>query len=311
MHWPELTELGLCVYLRRDDLISKYYGGNKFYKLYYNLLNAKQLGANTIVSFGGAYSNHLYALAALGKELNFNIIGFVRSYSSSNEPFKNLSPTLEDAKSWGMQLYGLNKIDYQRKDISAFLPILKGKDYFYIIPEGGENLAGVRGCVHLGLSIEQQLQVLSTEQNSHLAEQKLSICCATGTGSTLAGICSSINEDSECLGFSVLKGKDQLSPKVENWLANLGVDKKNWKIISGFHHGGYGRVTKELLKFMAELERLNNCLFDPVYTAKMLFGIYSLAKQGYWQPGSKIVAIHSGGIQGRRGYELEARINNY
>jgi 1-aminocyclopropane-1-carboxylate deaminase len=287
--------------MRRDDLISKVYGGNKFYKLYYNLLNARQLAAKTIVSFGGAYSNHLHALAAVGSELKLKTVGIVRSYANSPATACFDTPTMIDAKAWGMQLLGLNKNDYQRKDISALLPILNtSNEIYHLIPEGGENLAGVRGCTHLGYAIEKQLHSMALAK-----EGNVTVCCASGTGATLAGLCASLPEAIQCLGFSVLKGQDRLSAKVERWLQLLGTENNNWKVISGYHHGGYGRVSPELISFIQGLEQDNDCLLDPVYTGKMLWGIRELASQGYWKPGTHVVAIHSGGIQGRRGFDLE------
>lgn len=260
------------------------------------------LNANAIVSFGGNYSNHLYALAAMGQELGIQTVGIVRGYESAP-----LSPTLADAQRFGMQLYFLGKKDYRSKDISKILPILK-KEYnkLYLIPEGGENLAGVRGCLAMGKAVGAQMSNIC-------GDEEYTLCCAVGTGSTFAGLVASSPKQAKCLGISVLKGEDTLASKIEHWLSLLGIQRpEQWHLYNQFHHGGYAKVTPELLAFMGELESLNNIKLEPVYTAKLLWAIKELAINDYWSdPDSSssktinVVAIHSGGIQGRRGFSLD------
>jgi len=293
MDWPELNRRGITAYLRRDDELPVA-PGNKFYKLYYNLLNARQQGCHTLVSFGGAYSNHIYALAAASNLLGLESVGIIRGHQP-----KMLSPTLSDASEFGMKLHFLNKKDYGRKDIRSLLPILKGMlGEYYLIPEGGENLAGVRGCIAIAQAISKQLQ------------QPYTLCSAVGTGSTLAGLIAGSPPQTQVLGVRVLKGADSLTSKVHEWLSVLGasvVPKMNrvkWQIETDYHHGGYAKTNSELMGFMHRFEQRNAVLLDPVYTAKMLWAIEALAKQGYWPEGSHIVAIHSGGLQGRRGFDL-------
>ncbi len=249
-----------------------------------------QQGAKAIVSYGGVYSNHLYALAAAGKELNIPTIGIVRGYESAA-----LTPTLADAVAYGMQLCFLSKKDYRVKNISQILPILNKYQNYYMIPEGAENLAGSRGCMALSAALSEQLPTDYT------------LCCPVGTGSTLAGLVAGASTDAhreiQYLGFSVLKGKDKLSAKIHRQIALLGKDNNDWQLITGFHHGGYGKVSAELLEFMSLFEKRNNVLLDPVYTAKMLWGIETMAAQGFWPKGSTVVAIHTGGLQGRRGFD--------
>ncbi len=300
LHWPELEALSINVYLRRDDAISPLYSGNKFYKLYYNFRHATTQGADAIVSFGGNYSNHLYSLAAMGQELGIQTIGIVRGYESAK-----LSPTLEDAKNFGMKLYFLGKKAYKFKDISELLPILNKKyGGVYIVPEGGENLAGVRGCMAMGTAIDKQMFNL-------LGDSAYTLCCAVGTGSTFAGLIAS-SPRAQCLGITVLKGKDTISPKVTRWLSLIGKGaRSNWSLNAEYHHGGYAKVTPQLLEFMSSIESLNTIKLDPVYTAKLLWAIKELATAGYWNTNNRetsqsthIVAVHSGGLQGRRGFDL-------
>lgn len=302
LHWPALEALSVNVYLHRDDEISPLYSGNKFYKLYYNLKHAAALNANAIVSFGGNYSNHLYSLAAMGQELGIQTVGVVRGYESAP-----LSPTLADAQRFGMKLHFLGKKDYRSKDISDFLPILKREhNNLYLIPEGGENLAGVRGCLAIGSAVRAQMSTLC-------GDAEYTLCCAVATGSTFAGLVAASPPRAKCLGISVLKGEDTLTPKIEHWLSLLGVQRPvQWHLFNQYHHGGYAKVTPELLSFMSELELLNNIKLDPVYTAKLLWAIKELAINHFWSgPQSSsskttnVVAIHSGGIQGRRGFGLD------
>lgn len=287
LSWPELEKRGITSFIRRDDELSTYWSGNKFYKLYYNIVEAQQQGVKILISFGGAYSNHIYALAAASKALGLRSIGFIRGH----EP-KTLSPTLKDVSNWSMDVHFLNNKNYKNKDISLFLPILTKLDEKYtLIPEGGENLAGVRGCIPITQAISSQLN-----------GKPYTLCAASGTGSTLAGMIAGAANNVSCIGFSVLKGEDQISAKVVNWLTLLGCSNTNWQLKTGFDHGGYAKYSPELIRFMNEFEERNQLLLEPVYTAKVLWGIEALAKSGYWKQGSTVVALHSGGLQGRRGF---------
>lgn len=221
-----------------------------------------------------------------------NSVGIIRGYKP-----KKLSPTLSDAVDFGMKIHFLGKKDYGRKDIRPLLPILKAlSGKYYLIPEGGENLAGVRACAAIAQSTARQLK------------EPYTLCSAVGTGSTLAGLIAGSSASTKLLGISVLKGEDSLSAKVREWLNLLGIDSHSpsadWNIETGFHHGGYAKISPELLRFMSEFEQRNHLLLDPVYTVKMLWAIETLAKQGYWAKDSRVVAIHSGGLQGRRGFDL-------
>lgn len=286
--------MGVTAYLRRDDELSHYYSGNKYYKLFYNLRNAVQQDAKVIVSYGGVYSNHLYALAAAGKELNIPTIGIVRGYKSAA-----LTPTLADATACGMRLCFLSKKDYRVKNAAQVLPMLIEYQNYYLIPEGAENLAGSRGCMAISAALAEQVPGDYT------------VCCPVGTGSTLAGLVAGADTDTHRsirhLGFSVLKGEDKLSTKIRRQLVLLGKNNNDWQLITGFHHGGYGKVSAAMLAFMSLFEKRNNVLLEPVYTAKMLWGIEALAAKGFWPKGSIIIAIHTGGLQGRRGFEASLK----
>ena len=285
-----LTDAGIELLVRRDDLVDAELSGNKFYKLFFNLRAAREQGFNTLLSFGGAYSNHLHALAAAGNRYGFNTLGVVRGERPSH-----LSPTLRDAVAWGMQLVFVSRKDYQRKSEPELIAELQSRyGDFYLIPEGGANVTGARGMQALGRILEHQLKGDYT-----------AVCMASGTGTSLAGLAAGIDREKPAIGFSVLKGEGGLGDSISRTYRQLcdshGAD--NWRLMSGFHAGGYGKKHPEYLsQFWQEFERTSGIPLDPIYTLKLFWGIYSLAQQGYWPRGSRIVALHSGGLQGRRGF---------
>lgn len=285
-----LVDAGIELLVRRDDLIDPELSGNKFYKLFFNLRTAREQGFDCLLSFGGAYSNHLHALAAAGKRYGFNTLGVVRG-----ERPAGLSSTLSDAEAWGMQLIFVGRADYRHKSEPELIAGLHAQyGGFYVIPEGGANLAGARGMQLLGRALEQQLKGDYT-----------AVCIACGTGTSLAGLAAGIDSAKPAVGFSVLKGEGGLGDAVAATYCQLrtSADAANWRLITGFHAGGYGKKHPESLsQFWQGFERDTAIPLDPIYTVKMLWGITSLARQGYWPRGSRIVAIHSGGLQGRRGF---------
>ena len=293
LSWPEMDKHELTVYLRRDDLASTIYPGNKFYKLFYYLQDfhyqcqQKKLKPQKIplVSFGGAFSNHIHALAALGHHYKLPTIGIIRGHRP-----KELSPTLKDAQSWGMHLLFLNKKEYKKNNISQIEPMLHElyEDH-YLIPEGGDGKLGALGCQALGEAIANHF------------DGEYTVCCPLGTGTSFSGIVSGLPKDVQCLGVNVLKGHPNFAQQIAVRLDGV---YRSWKIIEGYHHGGYAKVTSELLHFMKQLETANHLLLEPVYTGKMLWAIEQLARQHFWPKGSRIVAIHTGGVQGRRGFNL-------
>lgn len=284
------TDVGIEVLVRRDDLIDPDLSGNKFYKLFFNLRAAREQGFTRLLSFGGAYSNHLHALAAAGNRYGFNTLGIVRG-----ERPPQLSPTLSDAEAWGMRLVFISRADYQHKREPELLAELQSRyGDFYLIPEGGANLDGARGMQLLGQALEQQLKGDYT-----------SVCVACGTGTSLAGLAAGVDSTKLAIGFSVLKGEGGLGHSIATTYRQLGDSGTvaNWRLISGFHAGGYGKKHPEYLsQYWQDFERSSGIPLDPVYTLKLFWGINSLAQQGYWPRGSRIVAIHSGGLQGRRGF---------
>ncbi len=308
-----LANAGIELLLRRDDLIDEQISGNKFYKLFYNLIAAKRQGYRQLLSFGGAYSNHLHALAAAGSRYGFQTVGIVRG-----ERPDVLSATLQDAEAWGMRLVFVSRDNYrvvQQPDVpaSAALKAQITADYgsAYWIPEGGANLNGALGMKLLGEVTEQQLN-----------GQYTALCLACGTGTSLAGVAAGITPHKLAVGFSVLKGDGDLGVRVastfeglispsdeqQKSMASTKLDNRaglasNWRVISGYHAGGYGKKHPDYLyRFWQEVEQEAGIALDPVYTVKLLWGITRLAQQGYWPKGARLVAVHTGGLQGRRGF---------
>jgi len=273
--------------IKRDDLIHPQISGNKWRKLKYNLQYAKMQGIDTLVTFGGAYSNHLYAVAAAGHALGFRTIGIVRG-----EKPEVLSPTLYFVREKGMQLAFWPRQAYARKEDSDLFESIASKYApFYLIPEGGSNTLAVKGSAELVAEINEPFDYL---------------CSACGTGGTLAGLIAGCAGRGHIIGVPVLKGGDFLQDDIlhllQKYYALEGQNPpllQNWTLRTDYHFGGYARVTTELLTFIRRFEQENDFLIEQVYTAKMLFGIEDMIRQGYFRRGQTIIAIHTGGLQGR------------
>lgn len=278
----KIEEKGISLYLKREDLLDREISGNKFRKLKYNLIQAKAEGADTLLTFGGAFSNHIAAVAAAGKKNGFKTIGVIRGDELSDK--KDENPTLLFARENGMKFVFVTREMFRQKDSPEFVEKLR-LEYgsFYLLPEGGTNDLAVKGCE----------EILTDED-----EDFLYVCCAVGTGGTIAGIINSLRENQKAIGFPSLKGAF-LYDDIRNFVKN-----NNWELIPDYHFGGYGKVSEELILFLNDFYRKTGIPLDPVYTGKMVFGIYDLIKKGYFKEGSKILAIHTGGLQGCEGMNL-------
>jgi 1-aminocyclopropane-1-carboxylate deaminase len=300
---PEINSYGIDLYVKRDDLIHPEISGNKWRKLKHNLEEARAQGRKTLLSFGGAYSNHIYALAAAGKEFGFHTIGIIRGRDASED-----NPTLSFAKSCGMELHFIDRGEYRNKNDREFLQKLKtGFHDPFIIPEGGANILGARGCSEIISEIDIPFDY---------------ICCPCGTGTTLAGLVSGLNGKSKALGFAVLKGGEFLNTDVKNLLTEDEKIYSNWSINTDYHFGGYARFDQVLLDFIADLEQKHQIRYEPIYTGKMMYGIYDLAAKGFFKKDEsrflspalkgwaketgepiRIITLHTGGLQGLAGLE--------
>lgn len=268
----------------REDLLHPHISGNKFRKLKYNLINAKDSGQNTLLTFGGAYSNHILAVAAAGKEFGFKTIGVIRGNELENKP---LNPTLTSCREFGMNLYFISREDYRKKENPDFIEKLKQNfGDFYLLPEGGTNELAVRGCSEI-----------LTEKDAVYD----CVCVAVGTGGTLAGISESIQPHQKVIGFSVLKGTFQKT-EIQKYSS-----QSNFEITDSYSFGGYGKIDSKLIRFINEFKEKTGIPLDPVYTGKLFYGILDLYKNIYFKKNNRILAVHSGGLQGIAG--MNERLN--
>lgn len=266
----------LSLYIKREDKIHPFISGNKYRKLKYNLIEAQHYQQNVLLTFGGAYSNHIAAVASAGKEFGLKTIGVVRGEELVYKISEN--PTLSFAQDCGMQLKFVSRDIYRTKASMEFLDSLKAEfGKFYLIPEGGTNDLAIKGC-----------QEIFTKEDKDFDF----ICCPVGTGGTIAGLINSSLENQKILGFPALKG-DFLQNDISKFAT-----KSNWKLIIDYHFGGYAKINSELVEFINKFKLENNIQLDPIYTAKMMFGIFDLIENNYFPKGSKILAIHTGGLQG-------------
>ena len=273
---PFFIERDITLYLKRDDLIHPYVSGNKWRKLKYNLFEAEKQGFTTLLTFGGAYSNHIAAVAVAGRATGFDTIGIIRG----EELRADANPTLRFASQCGMKLLFVSREAYRNKEELA----QKHGVGYYIIPEGGSNILAVKGVAEVVSEIQSQL---------HTPVDYL--CTALGTGGTAAGLLSASKV--KVLVFPSLKIKaDEATQMI---LQHLSVSEVKAEIMTDYHFGGYGKVTKELWQFIKTFENQTHIPLEQVYTGKMMFGIYDLVKKGFFKRGQVIVALHTGGLQGR------------
>ena len=275
----------ISVQIKREDLIHPFVSGNKFRKLKYNLLQAKVENQETLLTFGGAFSNHIAAVAFAGNEKGFKTIGIIRGDELSGKVSEN--PTLLFAQNCGMQLEFISREDYRLKSEGSFLENLKQKfGGFYHIPEGGTNDLAIKGCEEILTSEDADFDY---------------ICCSVGTGGTISGIINSVLPHQKVLGFPALKG-DFLKEEIRNFVQN-----DNWELVTDYHFGGYAKVTAELIVFINHFYLENQIPLDPIYTGKMVFGVIDLIKKNYFPAKSKILLIHTGGIQGIQGMNMKLK----
>ncbi|MHC0442967.1 1-aminocyclopropane-1-carboxylate deaminase/D-cysteine desulfhydrase [Flavobacterium sp. 3-210] len=271
--------------IKREDLIHPFVSGNKFRKLKYNLLQARAEKKDTLLTFGGAFSNHIAAVAFAGKEQGFKTIGIIRGDELFDKIEEN--PTLKFAQENGMQFEFVSREEYRLKNEISFLEKLKDKfEDFYLVPEGGTNELAVKGCE----------EILTNEDLVFDC-----VCCAIGTGGTISGLINSALPNQKILGFPALKG-DFLKDEIR-----IFAKKDNWDLISDYHFGGYGKVNLELIEFINAFFEETKVPLDPIYTGKMVFGVIDLINKNYFPAHSKILLIHTGGLQGIDGMNMKLK----
>lgn len=259
----------------RLDLLN----GNKGYKLKYNLEQMRHLGKSHLVTYGGAYSNHLAAVADAGKKHGIKTTGIIRG--QEHEP---LNPTLSQAKKQGMELLYVSRELYRDKAALHQWTIKELGEDPYILPEGGSNALAVKGCKEILDHIDYQPDI---------------ICCACGTGATVAGISSSEKGKGRTIGFSALRDTSFFHDAIAGFTDKQTADST--PVIGDYHFGGYGKVKPDLLDFVKNFQEKHRIQLDYIYNGKMLFGIYDRIAKGQFKRGTKILAVHSGGVQGNKG----------
>ena len=273
---PLLDEKEVRLFIKRIDKIHPFVSGNKWFKLKYNLLEAKKQGLNTLLTFGGAYSNHIPATAFAAKEKGISSIGIIRG-----EEHLPLNPTLRFAIDNGMKLHYISRSNYKEKTSANFLEALKNQfGDFYLIPEGGTNELAIQGVK----------EILDKNDIQDY------ICCAIGTGGTIAGIINASNDKQIVIGFPAIKGFEQLEKDINNW-----TNATNCIFINDYVGNGYAKINKDLVDFINEFNARHNVPLDSIYTGKMMMGILDLVEKDFFLKGSSILAIHTGGLQGNKG----------
>jgi len=267
------------IFIKLEYLNHKYISGNKLRKLKYNIIEAKKGGYKTLLTFGGAFSNHIAAVAAAGTEFGFDTIGVIRGEELQAKIQENA--TLSFAEKCGMKFRFVTRKAYREKTSEIFIEKLKEefKD-FYLLPEGGTNELAVKGCE----------EILSESDTTFDY-----ICCPVGTGGTLAGLINCSKPSQQVLGFPALKG-DFLKEEIGKFAT-----KSNWELITDYNFGGYAKINSDLVSFINAFKSEYNIPLDPIYTGKMMYGIFDLLEKGYFSKDSKILVIHSGGLQGIAG----------
>jgi 1-aminocyclopropane-1-carboxylate deaminase len=286
---PLFSAKDVRLFVKRDDLIHLYVSGNKWRKLKYNLEAFLNSGMEYLITVGGAYSNHVIATAAAGQAFGIKTIGIIRG----DELDGNSNDALRFAKDCGMELIFVSREEYKclhtEAGIMAFINKEKSKtknpEYngskmadkgLFVLPEGGFNELAVKGCEEIVEDIDIPFDY---------------ICCACGTGATQSGIIRKLKPGQQAIGFAVLHGETFLEKEVSHYAGK----NDNWSINFDYHFGGYAKTTIELNEFCGFFFERHDIIVEPIYTGKMFFGIYDLAKKGFFREGSTIIAVHTGG----------------
>ncbi len=281
---PIFAHAKIKVYVKRDDLIHPIISGNKWRKLKYNIEAAKASGKTGIVSFGGAYSNHIHALSYACKLNQLNAVGIIRG-----EPHYQNNATLSQASSWGMDCQFVDRLTYKRRSHAGYLAQLQ-KMYanYLIVPEGGTNQLALKGVAEVITELDQQLNYDT-------------IITPVGSAGTISGLISADNNRHQILGINVLKGAHYLKEEIEHLLSNQTHTLNNWRLFNDFHLGGYAKFSTDDANTLANINQQMGITFEPVYSGKMMLGFLTLVEQGYFEAGQTVVLLHTGGLQGING----------
>lgn len=294
---PLLTANKITLSIKRDDLLHPDISGNKWRKLKHNLLYAEANNIEHIISFGGAFSNHIHALAAACHHFQCQTTGIIRG-----EAHYATNPTLSDAQRWGMKLEFVDRKTYREKELPSYLSLLQSQyPDAYIIPEGGSNLLAIPGVEEVVKEIVDALTIQPMSTVDH-------IFTATGSAGTLAGLISGVlkyTPKTQVHGIAVLKNAQYLEESVEALVTEA--EKVSWHLHTQFHEGGYGKVSPSLSQFCQQFTEYTHIPIEPIYTGKMFYALWQLIEQGYFTTGSHIVAVHTGGMQGLKGLKEQQK----
>ncbi|WP_109831691.1 1-aminocyclopropane-1-carboxylate deaminase/D-cysteine desulfhydrase [Reichenbachiella versicolor] len=274
-----LDSKDIQLWIKRDDIIHPEISGNKWRKLKYNLIDAQKEGYQNILTFGGAYSNHIAATAAACKRYGFKSIGIIRG----DELSESSNQTLSKAHNNGMELRFVTRSGYRKRIDNLWLRELASEFQAFIIPEGGSNVSATKGVAELVTEIEIDFDY---------------ICSAVGTGGTIAGISNELKPYQTALGFAALKGEDYLKKEIA-----FLTSSKQWKLINNYHFGGYAKLDNQLIHFIQNFYTKHQVPLDHIYTGKMLFGLFNMIQKDQFPKGTRIIAVHTGGLQGSNFYK--------
>jgi 1-aminocyclopropane-1-carboxylate deaminase len=276
-----LDDAGVKLFCKREDLNHPAISGNKWWKLKYNLEEATRQEKKILLTFGGAYSNHIYATAAASYETGFKSVGIIRG-----EETLPLNKTLAFAQHCSMKLHYVSRTQYREKNNPEFIQELYNRfGDFYLIPEGGTNELAVKGSAEFGKQLAEEIDFDY-------------LCLPVGTGGTIAGIIAGLEGKKEVIGFPVLKGGDFLKDEIEKLLQKYSnTSYGNWHLDASYHHGGYAKATPALLDFVKLMNDKHNLPLDAVYTGKLLWAVMDYVRQGKFRRGSTVLVVHTGGLQ--------------
>ena len=284
-----LTAAGIELAILRLDQIDPLINGNKWFKLIEHFTAANLAGASGIISLGGAHSNHLHALAAAGKRFGFNTVGLLRGHPQD-------TPTVKDLQAFGMQLHWLGYGGYRARHEPGFwLPWQAQYPDLYPVPEGGGGLRGARGCITLKAMVDDQLNRLGWSDFDGW-------WLACGTGTTLAGLVLAEAGERSVYGAMAVPDDHGVAQQVESILQEAGVPQRNFELLDA-SRGGFAKVDQSLLDFIDQAEHASGVPLEPLYTGKALLMLKEQVEAGHFEKGTRLIFIHTGGLQGRRGFQ--------
>ena len=286
--FPFLERKEISLFIKREDELHPQISGNKYRKLKYNLIEAQKSGYTNLLTFGGSFSNHIAATAYAGQQHGLQTIGVIRGEELQAK--WHLNPTLAFAHENGMHFKFISRESYRSKEEMELTKALKGEfGAFYHLPEGGTNALAIKGCEEILSENDKDFDY---------------VAAAVGTGGTISGIINASIQKQTVLGLPALKG-DFLKEDICKF-----AEKENWQLILDYHFGGYAKVNTHLIEFINDFKKNTGIPLDPIYTGKLMYGLLDMVKKGKFKKGTKILAIHTGGLQGILGMNENLKKKN-